>query len=357
LPWARKTVSNLNTTMEGFGQFLLETQGMGVPFLYPLGYQGVGQYPPQYLTALFPDALIYIAADERLQHCWEAEPFKIDHLKPQPIFNKAYGKLSLVSTHPELPPGNSVPWKALPPDPDVKPFPEGPAHPCMISEPKCLPGNLIGKDAEKFGDPCHGNWNLPENKGENIMKKYIDYMEAKKMSKGNSEKYKRIECEDCERVYDVPNAEYENRRVERSRMGKYIQFPDEDCPYCRHEKEMDDDDMGQRRARYGDHTGYAEGTKKEYAPLVGARPDQVGNSRQQMIIPDEFPSPSIVTDKTHNKKRNKMTEHKSFFDFVQMMEAKKQESQKVLNMYKKDYDKYQPLPEKKGNKNRKLKLE
>lgn len=272
--------------MEGFGQFLLETQGMGVPFLYPLGYQGVGQYPPQYLTALFPDALIYIAADERLQHC-----------------------------------------------------------------------NLLGKDAEKFGDPCHGNWNLPENKGENIMKKYIDYMEAKKMSKGNSEKYKRIECEDCERVYDVPNAEYENRRVERSRMGKYIQFPDEDCPYCRHEKEMDDDDMGQRRARYGDHTGYAEGTKKEYAPLVGARPDQVGNSRQQMIIPDEFPSPSIVTDKTHNKKRNKMTEHKSFFDFVQMMEAKKQESQKVLNMYKKDYDKYQPLPEKKGNKNRKLKLE
>jgi hypothetical protein len=40
-----------------------------------------------------------------------------------------------------------------------------------------------------------------------------------------------------------------------------------------------------------------------------------------------------------------------------MMEAKKQEGQKVLNMYQKDYDKYQPLPEKKEKKNRKLKLE
>lgn len=150
--------------MAGNYNSLNETQGMGVPFLYPLGYQGVGQYPPEYLAALFPDALIYIAADERLQKCWEAEPFKIDHLKPQPIFNKAYGKLSLVSTHPKLPPGESVPWKPLPPDPDEKLYPSGPAHPCMVSEPKCLPGNIAGTDAEKFGDPCHGMWKMPENK-------------------------------------------------------------------------------------------------------------------------------------------------------------------------------------------------
>lgn len=340
--------------MQGFGQFLVETQGMGVPFLYPLGYQGVGQYPPQYLTALFPDALIYIAADERLQHCWEAEPFKIDHLKPQPIFNQEYGKQSLVSTHPKLPPGNSVPWKPLPEDPDVKLYPDGPADPCMISEPKCLPGNLAGKDAEKFGDPCHGKWNMPENRGIHNMKKFIDFME---MKKGSRELNHRIECEDCERIYSVPEAEYQRRIKARSSTGKYKQYPDEDCPYCRHEREMDDDDMGQRRARYGDHTGYAEGMKKEYAPLVGAMPDQVGNSRAQMLVPDEFPGPSIVTDKTHRKKRNKMCENKSFFAFLQMMEAKKQEGQKVLNMYKKDYDKYQPLPEKKEKKNRKLKLE
>jgi hypothetical protein len=158
--------------MQGFSHFLLEAQGMGVPFLYPLGYQGVGQYPPEYLAALFPDALIYIAADERLQKCWEAEPFKIDHLKPQPIFNKAYGKLSLVSTHPKIPEGKVVPWKSLSPDPDQKLYPAGPAHPCMVSEPKCLPPHLVDKEAEKFGDPCHGKWKLPEHK----MKKFDDYL-------------------------------------------------------------------------------------------------------------------------------------------------------------------------------------
>ena len=162
--------------MQGFVYFINETAGMGVPFLYPLGYQGVGQYPPQYLTALYPDALIYIAADEKLQKCWEAEPFKIDHLKPKPIFNKAYGKLSLVSTHPKLPPGESVPWKPLPPDPDQKLYPAGPAHPCMISEPKCLPGNIAGIDAEKFGDPCHGLWKMPEN--------FQSYLERKKTEGG-----------------------------------------------------------------------------------------------------------------------------------------------------------------------------
>jgi hypothetical protein len=163
--------------MDSFRQFLTEGAGHGgVPFLYPLGYQGVGQYPPQYLMAQYPDALYYMSADETLQKCWEAEPFKIDHLKPHPIWTHKYGRDKLVSTHPELPPGHSVPWKPLPPDPEIKPFPKGPKEPCMVSEPKCLPANLIGKDAEKFGDACHSKWKLPEN--------FQSYLERKKMEGG-----------------------------------------------------------------------------------------------------------------------------------------------------------------------------
>lgn len=302
--------------MQGFSQYLAEAQGMGVPFLYPLGYQGVGQYPPEYLAALFPDALIYIAADERLQKCWEEEPFKIDHLKPQPIFNKAYGKLSLVSTHPKLPPGKSIPWKSIKPDPDEKLYPSGPAHPCMVSEPKCLPGHISSIDAEKFGDPCYGLWKMPENNNGGLKMKsflqFVDLLEAKKWAKSNSEKYKRIECEECKDVYYVPIGEYE-KRLKRSSKGDYIQFPDEDCPNCRHTIDKLGD-TGFRRKRYGDHTGFAEGKHKEYANLGDALPGQVpvgssapsGPVSREPLIPDEFAGPLVVEKKRRKGKRMKL---------------------------------------------------
>ena len=129
-------------------------------------------------------------------------------------------------------------------------------------------------------------------------KQYMELMEAKKMSKNASEKLQRIECEDCERIYQIPKAEYD-REVKRT--GKWKQHPDEDCPYCRHENDMDDPMPGQRRARYGDHTGIAEGKKKEYAPLVGARPDNTLPSGAQPMIPDEFPQKTVVTEKRNPK--------------------------------------------------------
>lgn len=89
------------------------------------------------------------------------------------------------------------------------------------------------------------------------MKSFGEFLEAKKMSKSKSETRKRIECEDCERLYYVDNDEYERRRVGRSRLGKYRQVPAEDCPYCRKENKMDDDDYTGRRIS-GDHTGYAK---------------------------------------------------------------------------------------------------
>ncbi len=90
-----------------------------------------------------------------------------------------------------------------------------------------------------------------------IMKTFSEFyqlMEARKMSKSTSQKWQRIECEDCERIYHIPKSEYD-REVQRT--GKWRQYPDEDCPYCRHENKMDPM-PGQRRARHGDHTGYVD---------------------------------------------------------------------------------------------------
>ena len=73
-------------------QVINEGKTSGKTGLYPLGYGGVGQYPPEYLLPGSADAIYYISADERLQKCWEKEPFKIDHLKPVPIWTKPHGQ-------------------------------------------------------------------------------------------------------------------------------------------------------------------------------------------------------------------------------------------------------------------------
>jgi len=132
--------------------------------LYPLGYQGVGQYPPEYMLPASADAIYYISADERLQKCWEKEPFKIDHLKPMPIWTKPQGKKLFVATKSKMPPGTVIPFKGLPKDPSEKPYKitKHNKQKCMVSEPKCLPPTLTGRDAERFGDPCPDTFKMPD---------------------------------------------------------------------------------------------------------------------------------------------------------------------------------------------------
>lgn len=132
--------------------------------LYPLGYGGIGNYPPEYLLPRSADAIYYLAADERLQKCYEKEPFKIDHLKPQPTWTYSFGKKPYVSVSVKLPPGKVVPPKPLPPVPSIKPFKikKYNKKQCMVSEPQCLPPNLVGKKAEKFGDPCPHTFKMPD---------------------------------------------------------------------------------------------------------------------------------------------------------------------------------------------------
>lgn len=123
--------------MQSFWQYILnEGKTSGKAGLYPLGYQGVGQYPPEYMLPGSADAILYIAADERLQKCWEKEPFKIDHLKPKPVFSKKQGKLTFVNVTAKMPPGDYRPLKPLPDPPGmirIKPKKRG--NRCFVADP------------------------------------------------------------------------------------------------------------------------------------------------------------------------------------------------------------------------------
>lgn len=147
--------------MKTFWQFLAEGRTSGKTGLYPLGYQGVGQYPPEYMLPGSADAIFYITADERLQKCWEKEPFRIDHLKPNPIWTKKQGKKTYVSVTAKMPPGNVVPFKPLPDDPAVKLI-KAKTNKCHNPNPKCLPATHVGKKAEFFGDPCPHMFKMPD---------------------------------------------------------------------------------------------------------------------------------------------------------------------------------------------------
>lgn len=142
-------------------QKITEGATYGKTGLYPLNYQGVGQYPPAYLMPASADALYYISMDDRLQKIWEKEPFKIDHLKPQPIWTKKHGKKEYVAAKAPIPPGKVIPPK--PPKLNGKIIkPKMQLHPCVPALPKCLPATMVDKQAEKFGNPCNHMFKMPD---------------------------------------------------------------------------------------------------------------------------------------------------------------------------------------------------
>lgn len=153
--------------MKSFYDFyfkLTEGKTAGKTGLYPLGYGGIGNYPPEYLIPQSADAIYYISADERLQKCWEKEPFRIDHLKPHPIWTTPHGKKLYVAATAKLPPGVIKPFKPLPPEKAFIPLKvtKRNKQQCMVSNPICLPGHLSDKKAEKFGDPCPHTFKMPD---------------------------------------------------------------------------------------------------------------------------------------------------------------------------------------------------
>ena len=131
-----------------FLHVLKEGDTAGKTGLYPLGYGGIGNYPPEYAIPGSADAIYYISADDRLQKVWEKEPFKIDHLKPIPIYTKKQGKKLYVAAAAKMPPGEVVPPKETPLNGKIIPLNYN-SHPCIEPNPKLLDPKLCGKKAEK----------------------------------------------------------------------------------------------------------------------------------------------------------------------------------------------------------------
>lgn len=53
--------------------------------LYPMGYGGIGLYPPIYFVPSGADAIYYIMHDKRLFNNKEEAPNKISHLPGKPV--------------------------------------------------------------------------------------------------------------------------------------------------------------------------------------------------------------------------------------------------------------------------------
>lgn len=51
--------------------------------LYPLGYGGVGLYPPSWYPTRSADAIYYLTIDERIYKGKDGGPFDITHLRPK----------------------------------------------------------------------------------------------------------------------------------------------------------------------------------------------------------------------------------------------------------------------------------
>jgi len=92
-----------------FKAWLVEHEGTsGKTGLYPLGYGGIGLYPPQCYLTRSADAIYYLSIDERIYKAKDGPPFDITHLP---------GKAS----HKSAEPGEGGIW-------DISKLPGKPSH-------------------------------------------------------------------------------------------------------------------------------------------------------------------------------------------------------------------------------------
>ena len=158
-----KKYIELNEQMKHEGKMRLdERQQFGKSLLYPLGYGGIGNYPPSYMTPSQADAITYLTDDARLWAIWEKKPFPIHHLKPNPIppkEPKLKGKIipwkdhkkflanGMVGIESDMPPGDVIPWNTKD------------CLPCTVKAPETLDPRLCGKKAED--SVCKHMWKMP----------------------------------------------------------------------------------------------------------------------------------------------------------------------------------------------------
>ena len=158
-----KKYIELNEQMKHEGKMRLdERQQFGKSLLYPLGYGGIGNYPPSYMTPSQADAITYLTDDARLWAIWEKKPFPIHHLKPNPIPPKEpklkgkiipwsdkhkFGGNVMVGIEAKMPKGDIIPWN------------KKDCLPCTVSAPETLDPRLCGKKAED--SVCKHMWKMP----------------------------------------------------------------------------------------------------------------------------------------------------------------------------------------------------
>lgn len=67
-----------------FKEFINEGSNPGSKTgLYPLGYGGVGNYPPSWYLTRSADAIYYLSIDERIYKGQEGGQFNITHIPPK----------------------------------------------------------------------------------------------------------------------------------------------------------------------------------------------------------------------------------------------------------------------------------
>jgi len=69
--------------------------------LYPLGYDGIGNYPPADILTNSADAITYLDMDQRLFKTHDGAPFDIKHISGKAIEPGEHGM-----------PGHVIPWPA-----------------------------------------------------------------------------------------------------------------------------------------------------------------------------------------------------------------------------------------------------
>lgn len=118
---------------------LMEDRGTSAKSgLYPMGYGGIGNYPPADILTHSADAITYLDMDARLFKGWEAAPFSITHIPSTkevipPSGHGMPGKEKKPQTHGM--PGKQVnPKPKLPPGKEVKPT----SWVKLVTKPKLL---------------------------------------------------------------------------------------------------------------------------------------------------------------------------------------------------------------------------
>jgi hypothetical protein len=157
--------------MKSFDQFLDALheghRNAGKTGLYPLGYDGIGNYPPADIITSSADAIYYLSVDDRFASWWEGSPFDISHIPGKPVEPKEHGmpgilkppRESKMPGKPTKPKGHGMP--GVEKKPGESPLPGAPTRDCIVKKPTLLNPHLAGKGAEK--SICDKEiWKLPD---------------------------------------------------------------------------------------------------------------------------------------------------------------------------------------------------